>query len=119
LIAALALAACAREQGEILGTLERDRLELTAEGHEPIMEIVVREGDTVTTGQVLLRQSLGVMQARLDQAEAALNLHERRLEELVKGPRAQQILEARAALDAAESALATAANEYRRVEDLI
>lgn len=119
LLAALVLTACSREHGEILGTLERDRLELTAEGNEPIVDIVVREGDTVKPGDVLLRQSLGVMQARLDQAEAALSMHERRLAELVKGPRAQEILEARAALDAAESTLATATSEYRRIEDLI
>lgn len=120
LIAAMLLSGCSRGNGdEILGTLERQRLELTAEGHEPITEVAVREGDKVAANAILLRQSLGAMQARLDQAEAALYASERRLAELVKGPRAQEIMEARAALDAAASSLATATNEYRRIQDLI
>jgi HlyD family secretion protein len=105
--------------GEILGTLERHRLELIAEGNEPIIDIAVREGDAVEPGQVLLRQELGVMQARLDQATAAKNAAERRLAELVKGPRSQEIAEARANLEAAQSAQETEANEFRRVQDLV
>src|SRR5690349_13263470 len=93
-----ALAACSGSDydGQILGTLERDRLELIAESNEPIVEIAVREGDAVQAGAVLVRQELGSMQARLDQATAARNVAERRLAELVKGPRAQEITEARA-----------------------
>jgi HlyD family secretion protein len=105
--------------GEILGTLERDRLELIAEGNEPIIEVAVREGDAVEPGKVLLRQELGVMQARLDQATAAKSAAERRLAELVKGPRTQEIAEARANLEAAQSARETEENEYRRVQDLV
>ncbi len=117
----MGLASCGGTEydGEILGTLERDRLELIAEGNEPIVEIAVREGDAVEAGKVLLRQELGVMQARLDQAAAAKNVAERRLAELVKGPRAQEITEARANLEAAASARETEANEYRRVQDLV
>jgi HlyD family secretion protein len=120
LLAAMLSSGCARgDRDQILGTLERDRLELTAEGHEPIAEIAVHEGDAVTANAVLLRQSLGAMQSRLDQAQAALSASERRLAELVKGPRAQEIIEARAGLDAAASTLATATSEHRRIEDLI
>lgn len=118
---AAALAACGggAYEGQILGTLERDRLELVAEANEPIVEILVREGDAVAAGATLLRQELGSMQARLDQAVAARNVAERRLAELVKGPRAQQISEARAALEAARSMLDTETNEYQRVQDLV
>ena len=105
--------------GQILGTLERDRLELIAESNEPIVEIQVREGDAVSAGATLLRQELGSMQARLDQAVAARNVAERRLAELVKGPRAQEITEARAALESARSMLDTETKEYERVQDLV
>src|SRR5262249_5639021 len=105
--------------GQILGTLERDRLELVAESNEPIVEILVREGDAVPAGATLLRQELGSMQARLDQAVAARNVAERRLAELVKGPRAQEIAEARAALESARSTLDTESKEYDRVTDLV
>ena len=117
----LALAACGRSDvpGEIVGTLERDRLELVAEAHEPIVAIPVHEGDAVAAGAPLLSQAPGAMQAQLDQAIAARNVAERRLAELIKGPRSQEITEARAAMEAAQSASLTAANEYRRTEDLI
>jgi HlyD family secretion protein len=117
----IVLAACDNSpyDGQILGTLERDRLELIAESNEPIVEIAVREGDAVPAGATLLRQELGSMQARLDQAVAARNVAERRLAELVKGPRAQEITEARAALESARSMQETETNEYVRVQDLV
>jgi HlyD family secretion protein len=116
----LALAACGNDDysGPILGTLERDRLELVAESNEPLVEVLVREGDAVQAGATLMRQELGSMHARLDQAVAARNVADRRLAELVKGPRAQEIAEARAALESARSLQETEANEYQRVQDL-
>jgi HlyD family secretion protein len=121
LVTAAALAACGGSayDGQILGTLERDRLELIAESNEPIVEVAVREGDAVQAGQTLMRQELGSMQARLDQAVAARNVAEHRLAELVKGPRAQEIIEARAALESARSTLETETNEYQRTVDLV
>jgi HlyD family secretion protein len=120
MVGLLSLAACSRsERDEIVGTLERERLELTAEAHEPIVDVFAREGDAVQAGAKLLRQDLGAMQARLDQAIAVQRVAERRLAELVKGPRAQEIAEARAALESAGSALVTETNEYGRVNDLV
>lgn len=117
---ALCLGACSKaDEGQILGTLERDRLELIAEANEPIVAIEVREGDAVAAGAVLLRQELGSMQARLDQATAARSVAERRLAELTKGPRSQEILEARAGAESAQSSLATEGREYERVRDLV
>lgn len=117
---ALWLGGCSHsEDGAILGTLERDRLELVAEASEPIVAIEVREGEQVPVGAVLLRQELGAMQARLDQASAARNVAERRLAELSKGPRSQEIAEARAAFESTQSSLATEMKEYERVRDLV
>jgi HlyD family secretion protein len=116
----LLLGACSSsDEGQILGTLERDRLELIAEANEPIVSIEVREGALVQAGAVLLRQELGAMQARLDQATAARNVAERRLAELTKGPRSQEIAEARATAEAAQSSLITEAREYDRIHDLV
>jgi HlyD family secretion protein len=103
---------------QVLGTLERDRLELTAEASEPIIEVLHREGEAVKAGTLLLRLDLGTMAPRLDQARAARDAAEQRLAELVKGPRAQEILEARAALEAAQSAAATETAEFARTENL-
>lgn len=121
ILGCLLLAACGRsdDPGRIVGTLERDRLELPAEAHEPIVEILVREGDAVQAGAKLLRQETNAVQARLDQALAARSAAERRLAELIKGPRVQEITEARAALESARSSLLTETNEYQRVDDLV
>jgi HlyD family secretion protein len=115
------VAACAGDSGpqQMHGTLERDRLELVAESNERIVDLAVREGDTVTAGTVLLRQEAGTMQPRLDQARASLAEAERRLADAVAGPRRREIDEARAALAGAESALETERREFARVDALV
>jgi HlyD family secretion protein len=117
----LALSGCSRGDPDdiVVGTLERDRLELTAEADEPIVAIAVHEGDRVAAGTPLLRLSADTAQARLDQATAAANVADRKLAELIKGPRAQEITEARAALESAVSAERTAVSEHKRVSDLV
>ncbi len=119
--ALLLCAACTgRDRDDIIvGTLERDRLELTAEANEPIIEIAVREGDAVVAGTPLLKLSADTARARLDQATAAVSVADRRLAELIKGPRSQEILEARAALESSITAKQTAANDFNRVQDLV
>jgi len=116
-----ALCACGQYDRplELVGTLERERLELSAEAHEPIIAIDVHEGEHVASGTRLLALSLGAIQPRLDQAAARVAQARERLGQLVKGPRVQQILEARAALAAARSALATESNEFARVQDMV
>src|SRR5262245_49454384 len=52
---ASALAGCGGDHAALLGTLERDRVELVAEAQEPIVVVAVREGEPVAAGQLLLR----------------------------------------------------------------
>lgn len=59
------------------------------------------------------------MQPRLDQARASVAEAERRLAELVAGPRGREIEEARATLSGAESTLSTERREYDRVKSLV
>ena len=56
--------------GGLLGTLERDRVELVAEAQEPIVELAVREGESVAAGRVLLKLDATAAEARLAQARA-------------------------------------------------
>lgn len=120
--AACALLLCAgcrsHDPQQALGTLERDRLELIAEANEPIVEVLHREGEPVKAGTALLRLDLGTMAPRLEQARAARSAAEHHLAELVKGPRAQEILEARAALEAARSTATTETAEFARTQNL-
>ena len=58
LAAGLLLAACDSEsdRNRVVGELASDRLELIAETNEPILEILVAEGETVAAGQPIFRQ---------------------------------------------------------------
>lgn len=119
--ASLLVAACTGggDPQQMHGTLERDRLELVAESNERIVELPVREGERAVAGSVVLRQEVGTMQPRLEQARASLAAAERRLADVAAGPRQREIDEARAALAGAESAFATGRREFERVDALV
>jgi HlyD family secretion protein len=113
-------AACSSDdaQSVAVGTLERDRLELVAEAPEPVVEILVREGDQVDAGQPVLRLDEVQFRAQVAQAEAARDRARARLAELIRGPRLERIAEARAQLAGAEGALATQRRELERARTL-
>ena len=118
--AAILIAACdsAEDGDRIVGELASDRIELTAEVAEPIIEILVAEGEAVAKGQVLMRQDASRADARLAEAEAALGQAQARLDELVRGPRSEQIAAARAAVDGARDDLAFRRSDYARVREI-
>ncbi len=116
---ALAAAACGGNGGELLGTLERDRLELIAEAQEPIVELAVREGDAVEQGELLLRLDPTAVEARLARARAGAAQAERRHAELVAGARSEQLREARARVAGAAAQAIAAAQEFDRIEKLV
>ena len=113
-LVACALAACSSSDpaNRVVGQLASDRIELTAEVAEPIIEIAVAEGTEVSAGDVLVRQDPARATARLAEAEAALAQAQARLDELVRGPRSEQIAAARANVEAATEELA-----FRRAEN--
>ncbi len=102
-----------------VGTLEWDRIELITETNEPIVDITVREGDSVQPGQVILRQDTIRYRAQLDEAEAARAQAAARLAELARGPRPERIAEARARLAGAEGVLTARTNDVARIEALV
>ena len=116
----LLFTACDGDNGgtRIVGELASDRIELTAEFNEPIIDILAAEGDAVTAGQVLARQDASRAAARLAEAEAALGQAQARLDELVRGPRSEQIAAARAAVDGARDELAFRESDYKRVQEI-
>jgi HlyD family secretion protein len=117
---ALSLAACdaSTSDNRIVGELASDRIELTAEFAEPITEILVAEGEVVSAGQVLVRQDTSRADARLDEADAALGQAQARLDELVRGPRSEQISAARASVEGAKDDLAFRRSDYARVQEI-
>ena len=98
------LTACAEETPDrMVGTLERDRVELTVESNEPIQAIEIEYGQTVSAGDVILRQAPERLQGLLDQALAQRDQAAGRLAELRRGPRQEDIEQARAELAASEA----------------
>ena len=116
----LSIAACdsADDADRVVGELASDRIELTAESSEPIVDVAVREGDNVAAGAVLLRQDESRARARLDEAEASLAERQARLDELVRGPRAEQIAAARANVEGATQDLAFRSSELERISEV-
>lgn len=119
--AAIVLAGCNRspESPRLVGTLERDRLELIAEASEPILSIAVKEGDLVKQGQILLVQETEVAGAREAQAQALVAEAKQRLVELERGARKENIQEARARVAAARAMLDRDEREFKRAQELV
>ena len=99
-LAALSVAGCARENdtGTLLGTLEWDRIAMPAEVSEPVTQILVKEGDHVAAGQLLLTLDPRRTQAQVDAAQADVARLSAALDELRHGARAETIDASRAAL---------------------
>lgn len=116
---ALALAACSDGSDALLGTLERDRVELVAEAQESIVEVGVREGEAVKAGQLLLRLDPSVAAARVEQARANATLAERRHAEDLAGARKEQVNQARANVSGAAARAATESREFDRIDKLV
>ena len=103
----------------VVGTLERDRIELVAEADEPIVAVAVTEGDRVAAGQLLVTIDAARLDAQLAQARAAHARAEQRFAELVRGPRRERILEGRARAEGARENLATQQREHERIAALL
>ena len=106
------------ETSRVVGELQSDRIELTVDYAEPIMSIAVAEGETVTAGQVLLLQDDSRARARLAEADASLLQAKARLDELVRGPRSELIVAARANVEGATQELAFRKSEQERFSEI-
>ncbi len=120
-LASLLLTACSEkaEAPVVVGTLERDRIELIAEAQEPIVEIAVREGESVEEGQLLVRLDDARRSAQVMRAQRALERTEARLRELVRGPRRERVTEAQARLAAAETTVVVSRQNLDRAKQLL
>jgi HlyD family secretion protein len=124
LIAAISLVLCLSacedpSQIRSLGTMERERIQLSADTNEPITRVLVREGDSVDIDTVLVQQDQTRAEIALIKARAAAAAALSTLSEAEAGPRSQEISQARARLRAAKSASKTARSEFERDLKLI
>ncbi|MGB5249277.1 MAG: HlyD family efflux transporter periplasmic adaptor subunit [Gammaproteobacteria bacterium] len=115
------LAGCDNTQSPLplVGTLERDRIEIPAEAWETLLEIKVSEGDQVNAGQLLAIQDPARASTRLAQAQAVLDRSRRRQAELERGPRSEDIVAARARFEGTEGQLASDQKALERTAELV
>ena len=119
LATAALLSACDRaETTYMVGTLERDRVELKVESNEPIVAIRVTDGQVVSAGDIVLEQDAGRAEAQLAYQQGLRDQAAARLAELVRGPREESIEEARANLSAARATRVNAASNLERTREV-
>jgi HlyD family secretion protein len=121
----LALLSCAGLAGcddpgpaPILGTLEWDRVAVTAELAEPVLKWHVAEGDRVEAGTIVLELDARRQDARIAEAESTLAMSKAQLAELTNGATVETIDAARANLARTRAAQEDAETEYTRVAEL-
>lgn len=118
-LAVTALAGCDADNSQrIVGQLASDRIELTAEFAEPVLERHVVEGQSVKADDLIIRQDTARIDAQLREAAAQAGQQEARLAELTRGPRREQIVAARANAEGARGELNFRTLEYKRAVDI-
>ena len=113
-----ALAGCAQEMPQALGTLEYDRITVPAPAAEPIVAIEVREGERVEAGQRLLRLEPERTRSTAVAGVAEADRQRALLTELHSGPRSERIAQARAELTAAQARAREAQAYLARLQQL-
>ncbi len=118
LFALAALAGCAEDTPQVLGTLEYDRISLPAPSAERIVSVDVREGDTVKAGATLLTLERTRIAAQTDVVQAQAQQQRESLAELEAGSREEQVAQARAQLVGAQAQDREARAYFARVQPL-
>jgi len=106
------------QQSRVVGQLASDRIEIAAEVFEPIVEIAVQEGQRISAGDLLLSQDNSRILAKITETEAVLAQSQARLDELIRGPRKEQIDAGRANVEGAKRDLAFRRTEYERAQQV-
>jgi len=113
------LGACNQnEKTYMVGTLERDRIDVVVESNEPITAIHVADGQAVAAGELILEQDPARAEARLAQHIGLRNQALARLAELQRGPREESIREARAKLEASRLLEENARANFERTREV-
>jgi HlyD family secretion protein len=118
--AVLLLAACSKTETKVaLGTLERDRITLSATAPEIIVAQPVAEGTRVEAGTLLVQLDTTLQEAAVARVQAEEAQLRANLEKLRNGFRSEDIDAAEARVDSARSILAESERELERIDGLI
>ncbi|MDX1704999.1 HlyD family secretion protein [Pseudidiomarina sp.] len=107
------------DEDYLVGTLERDRIELIAERSEPVIKLLARKGDRVESGSLLLQLDASRATEQLSELKALRNQRQRRLDELIRGPRQEVIEQTQAQRVVAAAELENATEELNRLKPLV
>jgi HlyD family secretion protein len=102
----------------VTGTIEATQVDVSVKITGRIVERLVKEGDKVSRGQLLVRLDDSELAADVRRQEAALRSAQATLRDLQKGARPQEIEDARAAVSSAEATRSMTEREYQRTDQL-
>ena len=102
----------------VTGTIEATQVDVSVKITGRILVRLVKEGDRVTRGQVLVRLEDSELAADVRRQDAALRSAQATLRDLEKGARPQEIEDARAAVSSAEATRTMTEREYQRSDQL-
>jgi len=115
----ITLTACNNPEATyMVGTLERDRVEVSVESNEPIIAIHVTDGQMLKAGDLILEQDPARQEIKLAQQLALRDQTAARLAELERGPRAETIRQARAQLESTRASAKNAAASLVRAQEV-
>lgn len=114
------LGACAEPDSRLaLGTLERDRITLSATAAEIITSQPVAEGSTVQQGELLVQLDTRLQAAAVASAQADIAQWQATVEKLRNGPRDEEIAAAAARVDTAKSILLESDRDLERIAAIV
>ena len=102
----------------LYGNVDLRQVDLAFNNSERVTEVLVKEGDHVSPGEVLARLDTGRLEPQLEQAEAVADAQASAVEKLQHGNRPQEIAQARANLAQAQADAASADAKSRRMQEL-
>lgn len=102
----------------LYGNVDIRQVNLAFQWPERIKSLKVQEGDQVKTGQVLADQETDILKLEIKQAEAQADSAYEAYLELKNGSRPEEIARSKALVDAAESRLVLAEENFERVQTI-
>jgi HlyD family secretion protein len=118
-VTALAVGCSPTPDDLLPGTVERDRVEVSAENNEPIVERRVREGQSVARGDILIVQDTALARSRIEAAQADSGLRQAQLSERIAGARAEDKAMSQARVERARVQLQVETRELQRLQGLV
>jgi HlyD family secretion protein len=120
ILVSLFLSACSEEVPRVaLGTLEQDRITLSATAGEIIVAEPVAEGSEVQVGDLLVQLDDTLQQAAIAGIKAQIVAQQALVEKLQNGPRPQEIAAARARVETAEAVLLESERDLVRIREIV